>query len=646
MPNPKDYSPKMKIIIYLFCATVLIFFNPSWAQQPNPKDSARNVTTTPVPRTDDYLKTEYPDMIADLNGRVDLSKVQVVFVGNSITMQWKSHGYAIWEPYFNIVSSPYYALNLGVSGDRTQHVLYRLLPKSQSGMGNLDNAAIDPKVIVLEIGTNHLWSDSVDQIVLGIKACVERLLVLRPKAKLLLLSVMPVSDPKINQRVDLVNKELPGALKLSSEMMRRFTYLNTNPYFRKPTGETISGYFTDGVHLTPSGYQRWFNLITPTLDSLLTTANNIKQFSITSCSHTGVAADFSKPLSITFNQPVDRNSLTKIVITKGGAYQEPIGADVKPIHGKWTISADPRTIVFQPSKSFEPGMFVSITLPKTFRSASGSTFENGKDIISFITENGTNYGHTDINIGTVKVVDDNVIPMIIRVPKKSGKHPVLIFVHGGGWTGGTPTQSYAALPTGYTPSYLADKLGVAVVGVAYRCIGSDGNFTKAKQDVEDAVRYVKSNADKYNLDTTRIAIGGESAGAPLSALIAQQDPAINYYIGINGIYDFVKNNTARFGQGNDFGQQTPSASANSAISHIKSTTPETLLIHGNKDITISHIQSAKFSEAIKSAGGTSYLRIFDGQPHWDFYAPGGKYEISTLYQVKDFLIKVMKLDVR
>jgi len=627
-------------------ALTLSFINSSWAQQPELPASGKNATTTPVPRTDAYLKDEYPAMIADLNGRVDLSKVQVVFVGNSITMQWKSHGYAIWEPYFNTVSSPYYALNLGVSGDRTQHVLYRLLPKSQSGMGNLDNPAINPKVIILEIGTNHLWSDSVDQIIAGIKACVERLLVMRPKAKLLLLSVMPVADQKINQRVDQVNKELPAGLNLSPEMKSRLTYVNTNPSFRRPTGETIPSYFTDGVHLTLSGYQNWFNSIKPTLDSLLTTDSNNKQFSITSCSHTGVAADFTKPLSITFNQPVDRKSLTKIIITKGGSDREPIGANVEPIAGKWAISADQRRISFQPSKSFEPGIFISITLPETFISATGSPIKNGKDIISFITENGTTYGHTDINIDTVKVVDGNVIPMTIRVPKNPNKHPVLIFVHGGGWTGGTPTQSYAALPTGYTASYLSDKLGIAVVGVAYRCRGSNGNFTKAKEDVEDAVRYVKANADKYNLDTTRIAIGGESAGAPLSALVAQQDRAIKYYIGINGIYDFVNNNAARFGQGNDFGQQTPSAFANSAISHITVTTPVTLLIHGNNDITISHLQSVSFNDVIKTVGGNSYLRIFDGQPHWDFYAPGGKYEISTLYQIKEFLIKVMKLKVR
>lgn len=457
---------------------------------------------------------------------------------------------------------------------------------------------------------------------------------------------MPVADPKINHKVDQVNEALSEGLNLDPTLMKRLTYLNDNPNFRKSAGEIIPEYFVDGVHLTESGYRTWFNLITPKLDSLLATSDSTAKFRIIGCSHTGVAASYAKPLSITFNQPVDIHSLNKIIITKGGADHEPMGASFEPIHGKWTISKDPRTIIFKPSKSFGPGIFVSITLPSKFKSSTGNSFENGKDILSFITETRTSYWHTNIRIDTLKIVNHNVIPLILSIPKNSARHPVLIFVHGGGWSGGTLSQSFAELPTGYASAYLTDRLGVAVVGVAYRCKGSKGNFTDAKQDVEDAVRYVKANADKYHLDTSRIAMGGESAGAPLSALIAEEDPDIKYYIGLNGIYDFAHNNTAGFGQGNDFGQQAPSADANSAISHIRSGPPITILFHGNSDTTISYIQSVQFNKAIKSAGGQSYLRIFDGQPHWEFYAPGGKYEISTLYQIKEFLIKVMNLNVR
>ncbi|WP_228853024.1 alpha/beta hydrolase fold domain-containing protein [Aegicerativicinus sediminis] len=372
---------------------------------------------------------------------------------------------------------------------------------------------------------------------------------------------------------------------------------------------------------------------------------NEGEFKIVNCSHSGVSADYSKPLSITFNQPVDKSSLNEIIVTSGGSSRQPIGGNFQILRGIWIVSQDAKIITFRPSKDFVGGMLISITLTEKFRSLEGNHFKNGKDIISFITDNGNEFGIDTITIDTLKIEDGNVIPLIISLPKNANKIPVLIFVHGGGWTGGTATQSFAALPTGHASTYLTNKLGVTVVGVAYRCKGSNGNFTKAKQDVEDAIQFIKTNAKKYNLDTSRMGLSGESAGAPLSALIAQEDPDIKYYIGINGIYDFENNNIGQFGPGNDFGQQIPSTTANSAISHIRPNPPTTMLIHGNKDITISHIQSEKFNQAVISVGGQSEIRIYDGQPHWEFYMPGGKYEISTLYQIKEFLIKVMGLDV-
>lgn len=263
--------------------------------------------------------------------------------------------------------------------------------------------------------------------------------------------------------------------------------------------------------------------------------NSLGKFSLISSSHTGVAADYKKPLQIIFNQPVDAATLKNVVITQGGAEGEPLGADRKTLSGKWSFSNDLRTIIFKPFKKFKPGIFVSVTIPETFKSLQGAVFTGGKDVISFIMDNGMKYGQRVIRIDTLKIVDNNRIPLIISVPDNSEKHPVMIFVHGGGWTGGTENLSPASLPVGHTASYLCDKLGVAVVGVGYRCIGSKGSFAKAKADIEDAVRYVKAHANEYNLDLSRMGICGESAGAPLSALIAQEDKDIRYYIGWNGI---------------------------------------------------------------------------------------------------------------
>ena len=108
----------------------------------------------------------------------------------------------------------------------------------------------------------------------------------------------------------------------------------------------------------------------------------------------------------------------------------------------------------------------------------------------------------------------------------------------------------------------------------------------------------------------------------------------------------VDDNDGRFGQGNGYGQEEPSAEANSALYHIRPAPPITLLLLGTNDSTINCRQSVAFHQAIKTAGGYSKLLLFEEQPHWNFYAPAGKYEISTLYHLKDFLIKEMALEVK
>src|SRR5262245_58519258 len=70
-------------------------------------------------------------------------KAQVIFIGDSITQGWEKEGKDVWEKFY----SPRNAVNLGIGGDRTQHVLWRL------DNGNLKG--LKPKAIVLMIGTNN-----------------------------------------------------------------------------------------------------------------------------------------------------------------------------------------------------------------------------------------------------------------------------------------------------------------------------------------------------------------------------------------------------------------------------------------------------------------------------------------------------------
>ena len=76
--------------------------------------------TEPAPRTDDSWKQRQ----ALLNDRAAMAgpKARVVFIGDSITQGWEGAGKNTWEKRF----APHHAVNLGIGGDRTQHVLWRL----------------------------------------------------------------------------------------------------------------------------------------------------------------------------------------------------------------------------------------------------------------------------------------------------------------------------------------------------------------------------------------------------------------------------------------------------------------------------------------------------------------------------------------
>src|SRR5262249_25243781 len=127
-----------------------------------------------------------------LNSRVKDGKAQLLFIGDSITQGWENQGKDEWAKHYSTRN----AVNLGIGGDRTQHVLWRL------DNGNIDG--VKPKAAVIMIGTNNSGSDSAEQIAEGVKAIVDKLRTKLPETKLLLLAVFPRSEkPSEEKRVKL-----------------------------------------------------------------------------------------------------------------------------------------------------------------------------------------------------------------------------------------------------------------------------------------------------------------------------------------------------------------------------------------------------------------------------------------------------------
>jgi lysophospholipase L1-like esterase/cephalosporin-C deacetylase-like acetyl esterase len=190
-----------------------------------------------------------------INERVDAGDVDLVFIGDSITSGWENRGRQVWEKFYGRRK----AANLGIGGDRTQHVIWRL------ENGNLKD--ISPKAAVVMIGTNNSRDNTSEQIADGVKAIIGQLRSKSPATKVLLLAVFPRGadndDPR--RQVNL------AANKIFSRLAdgKHVHYLDIGSKFMNGKGVLTRGMMTDLLHLTEEGYTLWAEAIEPTLSKLL-----------------------------------------------------------------------------------------------------------------------------------------------------------------------------------------------------------------------------------------------------------------------------------------------------------------------------------------------------------------------------------------
>src|SRR5450432_1779068 len=139
------------------------------AEEKNDTDNpAAKKLNRDIQRHQDFLK------------RIEQSKGtgDVIFLGDSITHGWE--GQKAWQEHFG----SFKPVNLGIGGDQTGHVLWRITEGHE-----LDN--LNPKAAVIMIGTNNTGGHTAEQIAGGIKAIVDELKKQRPDIKILVLGVFP-----------------------------------------------------------------------------------------------------------------------------------------------------------------------------------------------------------------------------------------------------------------------------------------------------------------------------------------------------------------------------------------------------------------------------------------------------------------------
>ena len=210
---------------------------------------AQQLSTTPVPRDGGWLNRVERDAAKAKQGGWEL-----VFVGDSITDFWQNRGKAEWDTNFG----HFKALNLGISADRTEHVLWRL------DHGQLDGC--QPKLFVVMIGTNNNGhrkpeEESTADTVAGIKAVLDKLGEKAPQSKVLLLAIFPrgtTPQDAYRLRNEAVNAEIQ---KFADN--KRVFWMNINDKLLQPDGTLSKEIMPDLLHPNAKGYAIWAEAIAP-----------------------------------------------------------------------------------------------------------------------------------------------------------------------------------------------------------------------------------------------------------------------------------------------------------------------------------------------------------------------------------------------
>jgi len=235
----------------------------AWADKmfvrtPRLNTSANAPADHPTPRSDPNSQTAH----AQLLEKVKSGRIDIYFVGDSITRRWGALDYPEFLANWRANFFGWNAANFGWGGDQTQNILWRLQN------GELDG--INPRIIVVQAGTNNVGATPGDgakiaAITRGIKAILDTCRAKAPDATILLTAIFPRNDniavvPEINQ----LNANIAGFADGKS-----VRYINVNDKLADQNGKLFQGMMMDGLHPTVKGYQVWSDALKPIFTELL-----------------------------------------------------------------------------------------------------------------------------------------------------------------------------------------------------------------------------------------------------------------------------------------------------------------------------------------------------------------------------------------
>jgi beta-glucosidase len=208
----------------------------------------------PAPRAESWATASFDR----IDQAVKTQPYRVLFLGDSITERWQL---PLWDakPVWDANMAPRGVLNAGVSGDRTEHLLWRL------DHGNLDGPP--PKGVVLLIGTNDLAHGRPPEVAAeGVRAVLLRLRQKLPDTRILLLGLWPrgaTPDDPLRQEVLEVNRLIATCADGST-----IVHADIGNVLLDRGGVLSRAISPDLLHFSGPGYQRLIPKLDPLIDSL------------------------------------------------------------------------------------------------------------------------------------------------------------------------------------------------------------------------------------------------------------------------------------------------------------------------------------------------------------------------------------------
>ena len=239
----------------------------------------------------------------------------------------------------------------------------------------------------------------------------------------------------------------------------------------------------------------------------------------------------------------------------------------------------------------------------------------------------------------------------LYLPEKAeGRLPLVVWIHGGGWSGGNKNDIFPALP-------LVGK-GYAVASINYR-LSQHALFPAQIQDCKAAIRWLRANAAKYKLDLDHIGVWGVSAGGHLVALLGttggvkelegkggnlDQSSRVQAVIDWCGPVDLTATMSELADKcvteliGGPAKKNREKALHASPITYVGKDAAPFLIMHGDKDNLVPLSQSELLAEALKKAGVEVKIKVLKGAWHVGpaFISP------ESYKLIEDFFAKHLK----